>query len=74
MAPKNITANTIALGFFKYGLINHLSQEVQMEVKEKIPLKRLGTAADIGSYIGFLLNPESSFTTGQVLHVNGGQY
>lgn len=45
-----------------------------MEVKEKIPLKRLGTAADIGSYIGFLLNPESSFTTGQVLHVNGGQY
>ena len=74
LAPKNITANTIALGFFKYGLINHLSQEIQMEVKEKIPLKRLGAAVDIGSYIGFLLNPESSFTTGQVLHVNGGQY
>jgi 3-oxoacyl-[acyl-carrier protein] reductase len=74
LAPKNITANTIALGFFEYGLIHHLSQEVQREVRERIPLKRFGVAADIGSYIGFLLSPESTFTTGQVLHVNGGQY
>lgn len=74
LAPKNVSANTVALGFFEYGLIHHLSHEAQMEVKEKIPLKRFGTAADIGSYVWFLLNPESSFTTGQVLHVNGGQY
>lgn len=74
LAPKNITANTIALGFFEYGLINHLNQEFQMEVKQRIPLKRFGKASDIGSYISYLLMRESGFITGQVVHINGGQF
>jgi NAD(P)-dependent dehydrogenase (short-subunit alcohol dehydrogenase family) len=74
LAPKNITANAIALGFFEYGIISHLTPEMQTDVKSRIPLKRFGNAQDIGSYIHFLLSEGAAFTTGQTIHINGGLY
>jgi NAD(P)-dependent dehydrogenase (short-subunit alcohol dehydrogenase family) len=35
---------------------------------------RLGTVDDIASAVAYLVKDESSFITGQVLSVNGGQY
>jgi 3-oxoacyl-[acyl-carrier protein] reductase len=74
LAPKNITANALALGFFEYGIISHLTPEMQSDVKSRIPLKRFGNAQDIGSYIHFLLSESAGFTTGQTIHINGGLY
>lgn len=74
LAPKNITANAIALGFFEYGIISHLTPEMQSDVKSRIPLKRFGNGQDIGSYIHFLLSDGAGFTTGQTIHINGGLY
>lgn len=47
------------------------------EEKRKIngqrhPLKRIGTASDIANMAEFLLSEQSSWITGQVLHVDGG--
>jgi NAD(P)-dependent dehydrogenase (short-subunit alcohol dehydrogenase family) len=39
---------------------------------DRHPLKRVGTTRDIASSIKFLLSPESSWITGQVLKVDGG--
>jgi NAD(P)-dependent dehydrogenase (short-subunit alcohol dehydrogenase family) len=39
---------------------------------EDIPLRRMGTAGDIGSAILFLLSDLASYVTGQVLSVDGG--
>jgi NAD(P)-dependent dehydrogenase (short-subunit alcohol dehydrogenase family) len=36
------------------------------------PMKRLGTPADISNAVSYLLSEQSSWTTGQVLHVDGG--
>lgn len=36
------------------------------------PLKRIGSPKDIASMAGFLLSDDSSWMTGQVLHVDGG--
>jgi len=36
------------------------------------PLGRLGQPEDVASAIGWLLSPEQSWVTGQVLHVDGG--
>lgn len=36
------------------------------------PLKRIGTTADIANMVEFLLSTNSSWITGQILHVDGG--
>lgn len=74
LASKGITANTLALGYFETGLINHLTQELQSDIKSKTPLKRFGHVSEIGGLVDFLLSDAGAFTTGQVLHMNGGFY
>jgi len=74
LAPKNITANTVALGYFQYGLIHQVNQQLQAEIRERIPLKRFGSGSDLGGLIKFLLSEESGYMTGQVMHINGGQF
>jgi 3-oxoacyl-[acyl-carrier protein] reductase len=74
LAAKNITVNTLALGYFEYGLINHLSSEQQAGIKAKIPYQRFGTGHEVGGFIKFLLSSDGLYTTGQILHVNGGLY
>jgi len=37
-----------------------------------VPLRRMGTAADVAGVIGFLCSPSSGFMTGQILNVDGG--
>jgi 3-oxoacyl-[acyl-carrier protein] reductase len=37
-----------------------------------IPMKRMGTPADVAQAVRFLLSDEASYITGQVIHVNGG--
>lgn len=36
------------------------------------PLKRIGTVADIAQTANFLLSPNASWITGQIIHVDGG--
>ena len=74
LAPKNITVNALALGYFNAGIISHVSPELQAEVKARIPLKRFGETNEIGAYINFLLSAEGQYTTGQVININGGLY
>ncbi len=74
LANKNITVNALGLGYFEYGLINHLSPAIQEDVKNKTPAKRFGKGNEIGGAIKFLMGDDGAFTTGQVIHINGGIY
>jgi NAD(P)-dependent dehydrogenase (short-subunit alcohol dehydrogenase family) len=74
LAPKGITVNALALGYFNAGLINDVPLDMQAEIKKKIPMGRFGDEQDIGSAVYYLLSPESQFYTGQVMHLNGGQF
>ncbi len=74
LANKNITVNALGLGYFEYGLIDHLPAPVQEDVKLKTPVKRFGKGSEIGGAIKFLMSDEGAFTTGQVIHINGGIY
>lgn len=73
LANKNITANSIALGYFNTGLIRDVSDEMQQEIIRKIPVSRLGTEKDVGGLVEYLMSSDADFMTGQVLQLNGGQ-
>lgn len=74
LAGRGITANAVALGYFNTGLINTISQPIQDNIRKQIPLGRFGEQQDVGAAVAYLLGQDAGFTTGQVLHINGGQY
>lgn len=47
-------------------------EEVVSEWAGEIPLRRLGTAKEVGYVVAFLLSPLSSYVTGALLPVDGG--
>lgn len=71
-ANKGITANTIAYGYMEAGMLFDVPEAMLEEVKKSIPVDRFGAARQIGHTIDYLI--QSPFTTGQTLHVNGGQW
>ena len=74
MGARNITVNAVTPGFIETDMTAVLSQEVRDGIMAKIPLKRLGTAADVAGAVRFLASDEASYITGHVLSVNGGMY
>ena len=69
-AKCNITANCVSPG----GIGGERSKTAGEGANMDVPIGRLGTFEDVARVVRFLCQPESSFITGQVIHVNGGQY
>jgi 3-oxoacyl-[acyl-carrier protein] reductase len=74
VASRGITANVVAPGLIETDMTRGLTEESREEWASKIPLRRLGTPADIASAVCFLASDEASYITGHVLAVNGGMY
>lgn len=72
VASRNILINAIAPGFIATDMTKVLSDEVKDNINAQIPLKRMGSANDIAKVVKFLASDDSSYITGQVLHVDGG--
>src|ERR1051325_7155441 len=73
-ARQNITVNAIAPGFIDVGMSKGMPDEVTRNFIKQIPLGRLGDVSEIVNAALFLASPMASYTTGQVLNVNGGFY
>jgi 3-oxoacyl-[acyl-carrier protein] reductase len=74
LASRNITVNAIAPGFISTDMTDKLSEDVKVEMLKQIPLARLGEPKDIAKMTAFLASDDSSYVTGQTLHINGGMY
>jgi len=74
VASRGITANVVAPGLIETDMTRALTESARDEWASKVPLRRLGTPADIASAVCFLASDEASYITGQVLAVNGGMY
>jgi 3-oxoacyl-[acyl-carrier protein] reductase len=74
LAGRNITVNCVAPGYIVTDMTDGLTEDVQEILKAQIPLGTLGTAEDVAASVGFLASSDSSYITGQTLHVNGGMY
>ncbi len=69
VGPLGIRVNTIAPGPTQTG---YISAELEEELKEKIPLKRIGKPEDIADVALFLASAQARWVTGQVIKVSGG--
>jgi 3-oxoacyl-[acyl-carrier protein] reductase len=70
LGPDHITVNLVAPGWIP--VERHLG-EVTDAYAATVPLRRMGTPADIAAAVGYLASADAAFVTGQVLAVNGGQ-
>ena len=71
-APFGIRVNAVAPGFIETKMTENIKGQDRINCVEQIPLKKLGTPADIASAIYFLASEEAFYITGEILNVNGG--
>ncbi|KTD56284.1 oxydoreductase [Legionella sainthelensi] len=73
-APNNLRVNVVAPGMVNSPLTSSiLNNQFAFNASTAMhPLGRIGTPEDIAQAIIFLLTPENSWITGQVLAVDGG--
>jgi 3-oxoacyl-[acyl-carrier protein] reductase len=72
LASRNITVNAVAPGFITTDMTNVLPDKIKAEVKERIPVKRLGEPDDIADLVCYLAGPGAGYLTGQIIAVDGG--
>ena len=73
LAPRGITANTVAPGFIADTLMTGDWTGSRVDpIVSQIPLGRAGRADDIANAVYWLASPEASYVTGATLAVNGG--
>ena len=73
-AKKNIRVNCVSPGFISTDMTKDLKEEYKNELLKNIPINRLGTGEDIANAVVFLCSSNSSYITGETIHVNGGMY
>ncbi len=73
-AAKGITVNAIAPGYVDTDMVRAVPERVLEKIVARIPMGRLGTAADIARGVVFLAAAEADFITGSTLSINGGQH
>jgi 3-oxoacyl-[acyl-carrier protein] reductase len=72
LGKYNITVNTVAPGFIATDMMSTIPEKVIAMVKEKVPLKKLGTANDVANVYAFLASDEAQFVSGATISVDGG--
>ena len=74
IASRNITVNALAPGFIETEMTSRLGEKAGQQLRDLIPLKRIGTAEDVAWGVCFLASKEARYITGHVLNINGGMY
>ncbi len=72
VASRKITVNCVAPGFVASAMTDELSDTQRAAFLGKIPMARLGDAAEIAAAVAYLASEEAGYVTGHTLHVNGG--
>lgn len=70
LGPSGIQVNSIAPGFIKTEMNSSFNEQEINEIKDEIPLQKLGECTDIARCVKWLI--EDNYVTGQVIAINGG--
>ncbi len=75
LAPHNIRVNAVGPGSIDTDMLSSVnaSPEAMAMVMSRTPLKRIGTAREIGDVVAFLASPKASYITGETIYVDAGR-
>ncbi len=79
LGPFDITVNAVAPGWIVTDMLRQMAarlekpaDELEHEIAQGIPLRRLGQPEDIANVVAFLVSDEASYINGQTIYVSGG--
>jgi len=76
VAHRGVTVNAIAPGLIDTPLTRPLLERIQAEepsLRDRVPVGRAGTPAEVGALAAFLCSDEASYITGAVIPIDGGR-
>jgi acetoacetyl-CoA reductase len=73
-AAKGVTVNTVSPGYVETAMTLAMDDGVRNAIIGGVPMRRMGTPAEIASAVAFLAASESGYITGVNLPVNGGLF
>ena len=72
LGRKGVRVNAVAPGYTMTEMMSTVPEKILDSLKEKTPMNRLGSPADIAAAFSFLASDDAAFITGHVLSVDGG--
>lgn len=67
-----VRVNAVSPGLIETSVMERLPDHMHRAYLERTPLKRPGSADDVGAAVRFLASDDARFVTGEVLHISGG--
>jgi 3-oxoacyl-[acyl-carrier protein] reductase len=72
LGPKGVRCNAVAPGFVTTPILDSIPDKVLTQMKERVPLRRLGDPEDLANVYAFLASDEAAYINGAVIEVTGG--
>jgi 3-oxoacyl-[acyl-carrier protein] reductase len=72
LAGTGTTVNCIAPGSTQTEMVDAIPDEIQDDLRAKIPLERFADISEIAGLVRYLASEQSGYMTGKLIDVNGG--
>jgi NAD(P)-dependent dehydrogenase (short-subunit alcohol dehydrogenase family) len=72
LAEHGIRCNGVAPGYIGAGMGGTTDAAVERRLIGQVPLGRSGTADEVAAVVRFLVSPEATYLTGEIIDVDGG--
>jgi 3-oxoacyl-[acyl-carrier protein] reductase len=74
LGPHGVTCNAIAPHAVMTDLMHYWDQAKKDDIASRIPVRRLGTEADMSHLMCFLASDQAGYINGETVNINGGYY